>query len=208
MIEKIHYTKPSITELEIEWATKAAATGWGERCYDCITDFEERFKQHLGVKYAHATSSCTGATHLGLAALGITTGDEVILADINWIAVASPITYLGAKPVFVDVLPDTWCLDPAKVEEAITPKTKAIVAVHVYGNLCDMRRLREIADRHGLWLPGSRIPVAPESYLREVRPDYVVLFPWNIRDELESQLAYIRDWGGKFVTAVPELKVL
>ncbi|WP_239519646.1 DegT/DnrJ/EryC1/StrS family aminotransferase, partial [Stenotrophomonas maltophilia] len=72
--------------------------------------------------------------HMGLAALGIGAGDEVILADTNWIATASPITYVGATPVFVDILPDTWCLDPALVEAAITPRTKAIIATHLYGN--------------------------------------------------------------------------
>lgn len=149
---KIHYTKPSITEREIQYATEAAAVGWGERCYDSIYEFENRFKNHLGVKYAHATSSCTGALHMGYAAIGLKPGDEVIVGDINWLACAAAITYLGAKPVFVDVLPDTWCVDPDKVEEAITPKTKAIVAVHLYGNLCDMNRLREIADKHKLAL--------------------------------------------------------
>ena len=151
-MNRIHYVKPSITELEVQYATEAALVGWGERCYEYIYEFEKRFREHLGVKYAHATSSCTGATHLGLAAIGIEPGDEVILGDINWIASCSPMTYLGAKPVFVDVLPDTWCLDPKKTEAAITPKTKAIVAVHLYGNLCEMDALRDIAKRHHLCL--------------------------------------------------------
>lgn len=87
-----------------------AANGWGEHCYEYITRFEEAFRQHLGVKHSIATSSCTGALHMGLAALGIGPGDEVILADINWIASAAPITHLGAHPVFVDVLPDSGAL--------------------------------------------------------------------------------------------------
>jgi perosamine synthetase len=149
---RIHYTKPSITELEIGYATDAAANGWGERCYDYIHRFEQQFRQHLGVRYAIATSSGTGALHMGMAGLGIGTGDEVILGDINWIASAAPITYLGAKPVLVDVLADSWCLDPAAVEAAITPRTKAIMAVHLYGNLCDMDALAAIAKRHGLHL--------------------------------------------------------
>ena len=147
---KIFYTKPSITDLEIRYATDAAANGWGERCYEYIARFERLFCQHLGVKHAIATSSCTGAMHLGLAALGVSSGDEVILGDTNWIASAAPITYLGAKPVFVDVMPDTWCLDPAKVEEAITPRTKAIIAVHIYGNVCDMASLLQIGAKHGI----------------------------------------------------------
>lgn len=150
MKTRILYTKPSITELEVRYATDAAANGWGEQCYAYINRFEELFRQHLGVNYALATSSCTGALHMGMAALGIGSGDEVILADTNWIATASPIVHLGAKPVFVDILPDSWCIDPDKAEAAITPRTKAIVAVHVYGNLCDMDRLFVIGEKHGL----------------------------------------------------------
>jgi len=149
-MSRIYYTKPSITDLEIRYATDAAANGWGGRCYEYIARFEELFRYHLGVKHAIATSSCTGAMHMGLAALGIDPGDEVILGDINWIASAAPITYLGATPVLVDVLPQTWCIDPVKAEAAITPRTKAIIAVHLYGNLCDMDALREIGDRHGI----------------------------------------------------------
>jgi len=147
---RIYYTKPSITEKEVEYATDAARNGWGERCYEYINRFEEAFKEHLGVKYAIATSSCTGALHMGLAALGVGPNDEVILADANWIASAAPITYLGAKPIFVDILPDSWCINPKMVEAAISPRTKAIVAVHLYGNLCDMDRLLALGEKHGI----------------------------------------------------------
>jgi len=147
---RIYYTKPSITEREIRYATDAAAHGWGDRCYEYIHRFESAFRRHLGVKHAIATSSCTGALHLGLSALDVGPGDEVILADINWIASAAPITYLGATPVFVDVLPDTWCINPACIESAVTPRTKAIIAVHLYGNLCDMDALLAIGARHGI----------------------------------------------------------
>jgi perosamine synthetase len=150
MKQRIHYTKPSITELEIEYANDAVRNGWGDRCYEYIVRFEEAFKKHLGVKYAIATSSCTGALHMGMAALGIGPGDEVIMADTNWIASAAPVVHLGAKPIFVDILPDSWCLDPDRVEEAITPKTKAILAVHIYGNLCEMDRLIEIGAKYGI----------------------------------------------------------
>lgn len=151
-MSKIFYTKPSITEMEIAYATDAARNGWGDQCYDYIHRFEDLFKKHLDVGFAMATSSCTGAMHMGLSALGIGRDDEVILADINWIASAAPITYLGAKPVFVDILPDTWCIDPAKIEEVITPKTKAIIAVHLYGNLCEMDTIVKIAKKHNLYV--------------------------------------------------------
>lgn len=148
--KQIYYTKPSITEKEVQYATDAARNGWGEHCYEYITRFEEAFKTHLGVKYTIATSSCTGALHMGFAALGIGHGDEVIMADTNWIATAAPIVHLGAKPVFVDILPDSWCIDPKLAEAAITPRTKAIIAVHLYGNLCDMDRLLAVGKRHGI----------------------------------------------------------
>lgn len=108
MKPRILYTKPSITEREVAYATDAAANGWGDRCYEYIERFESLFKTHLGVKHAIATSSCTGALHMGLAALGIGPGDEVILADTNGVASVAPITYLGATPILVDILTDTW----------------------------------------------------------------------------------------------------
>ena len=150
MKSRILYTKPSITEREVGYATDAAANGWGERCYDYINRFEESFRTHLGVKYAISTSSCTGALHMGMAGLEIGPGDEVILAETNWVATVAPIVHLGATPVFVDILADSWCLDPARVEAAITRRTKAIVAVHLYGNLCDMDALLAISNRHGI----------------------------------------------------------
>lgn len=150
MKPRIPYTKPSITEREVALATDAAQNGWGERCYEYIGRFERAFEGHLGVKHAIATSSCTGALHLGLAALGVGPGDEVVLADTNWIATAAPIVHLGATPVFVDVLPDSWCIDPEEAEAAITERTKAIVAVHLYGNVCAMDRLLDIGRRRGI----------------------------------------------------------
>jgi perosamine synthetase len=150
MTPRIPYTKPSITNREIDYATDAAANGWGEHCYDYINKFEAAFCAHLGAKYAIATSSCTGALQMGLAALGVGPGDEVILADTNWIASCAPIVHLGASPVFVDVLASTWCIDPDKAAAAITPRTRAIMPVHVYGNLCDMHALLDLGERFGL----------------------------------------------------------
>jgi len=139
-LSQIFYAKPSITQKEIDYATDAATNGWGPRCYEYITRFENLYKEHLGISYAIATSSCTGAMHR----------DEVIVADINWIASAAAVTYLGAKVVLVDVLPDTWCIDPKEVEKAITKKTKAIIAVHIYGNLCELDELFNIGKKYNI----------------------------------------------------------
>ena len=140
----IYYTKPSITHREVEYASDAALSGWGSRCYEYIDRFEHKFKEHLDIKHAIATSSCTGALTLGLTGLGVGPGDEVILADTNWIASAAPIVHLGARPIFVDILPDSWCIDPEHIRQAISPRTKAIIAVHLYGNLCNMDQILEI----------------------------------------------------------------
>ena len=150
MSKTIPINKPSITELEISYVNDAIANGWGEQCYDYIHRFEKDFAKYQHTNHALATSSCTGAIHLALMALGVKADDEVIIPEITWIASAEPILYIGAKPVFVDVLESTWCLDPQKIEEAITPKTKAIIVVHIYGNLCNMNEIMAIAKKHNL----------------------------------------------------------
>jgi perosamine synthetase len=148
--KRIPINQPSISELEISYVNDAIRNGWGSKCYDYIHRFEHQFAAFQDSKHALATSSCTGAIHIALMALGVRPGDEVIVPEITWIASVEPILYIGAKPVFVDVLPDTWCIDPVRVEEAITPKTKAIIPVHVYGNLCEMDAIMEIAKRNNL----------------------------------------------------------
>lgn len=147
---RIPLSRPSISDLEVEFAADAARSGWGDRCYDYIERFEKAFAAHIGVEYAIATSSCTGALHMGLAALGIGPGDEVILADANWVATAAPVLHLGAHPVFVDILESTWCIDPVAARAAISPRTRAIIAVHLYGNLCDMDALLALGREFGI----------------------------------------------------------
>lgn len=152
MIKNIAYAKPSIGELEKKYVCDAIENGWGEKCYDYIYKFQDSYKNYLGVKHAIATSSCTGALHIALKALGIKAGDEVIVPDATWIASVAPITYLCAKPIFVDVLESTWCIDQKEIEKAITPKTKAIIAVHIYGNMCEMDEIMAIAKKYNLYV--------------------------------------------------------
>lgn len=151
-MKPILYAKPSITELEITLVGDAIRNGWGPRCNDYLLRFEDGFRQHIGIPCAMATSSCTGALHLALAALGVGPGDEVIVPDITWIASVSPIVHLGATPVLVDVLADSWCIDPDRAEEAITDRTKAVICVHLYGNLCELDRLSKICHDRGIAL--------------------------------------------------------
>jgi perosamine synthetase len=148
--KQIPINKPSITQIEINYVNDAITNGWGEKCYDYIYRFQNQFSKYQETNYALATSSCTGAIHLALMALGVEADDEVIVPEITWIASVEPVLYIGAKPVFVDVLEDTWCIDPVKIEAAITPKTKAIIVVHLYGNVCDMDAIMGIAKKHNL----------------------------------------------------------
>jgi dTDP-4-amino-4,6-dideoxygalactose transaminase len=113
-------------------------------------DFEGRFSDYLGTKHALAVTSCTGAMHMALTALDIGAGDEVITTPMTFIATATAILEAGAKPVFVDVEPDTGNIDVECIEAAITPKTKAILPVHLYGMMVDMRAVRAVADQHKL----------------------------------------------------------
>ncbi len=152
MRNRISYVKPSITHLEIEKVTEAATSGWGANYNTYIREFENNFSNKVGSQFSIATSSCTGALHLGLVGLGIGEGDEVILADSNWVATLAPLHYLGAKPVFVDIREDTWCIDASLIRARITTKTKAIIATHLYGNLCDMDSLSAIAEEFNLFL--------------------------------------------------------
>jgi dTDP-4-amino-4,6-dideoxygalactose transaminase len=115
-----------------------------------VADFEENFAKYVGGKYAVGASSGTSALHLGLAALGIGPGDEVITATNTFIATTEAIMHAGAKAVLVDVEDDTLLIDPDKVEAAITPRTKAIIPVHLYGQPVDMKVMLDIASRHSL----------------------------------------------------------
>ncbi len=118
----------------------------GER----VAEFEKHLSEYLHVPYSVGLTSCTAALHLALLALGIGPGDEVITTPMTFIATATSIMHTGAVPVFVDVEPATGLIEPARIEAAITPRTRAILPVHLYGQMCDMRAIRAIADRHGL----------------------------------------------------------
>src|ERR1700730_4018251 len=117
---------------------------------DAVSEFEARFAACLGVRHVLGVTSGTGALHMALLALDIGAGDEVITTPMSFVATATAILEAGATPVFVEVEPDNGNLDAPGVKPAIPPRTKAILPVHLYGLMCDMRALKTIADRHGL----------------------------------------------------------
>lgn len=155
---------PSITQKEIDYVNDALINGWNVHWGDYIKRFEKSFAEYIGVKHAMTTSSCTGALHLALVALGIGEGDEVIVPDISWVATASVVRYVGAEPVFADVKSDSWCIDPESIEERISNKTKAIIPVHLYGHPADMDAILRIAKKYDLKVVEDAAPSIGAEY--------------------------------------------
>jgi perosamine synthetase len=137
---------------EKKYVNDCLESGWISSAGKYVEMFERAFAEFCEVRHAIACCNGTVALHLALVSLGITVGDEVIVPTLTFVATANVVTYCGAKPVFVDSEADTWNLDPVQVEAKITPRTKAIIAVHLYGHPAKMRELREIARRHNLFL--------------------------------------------------------
>ncbi|MEO8391621.1 MAG: DegT/DnrJ/EryC1/StrS family aminotransferase [Chloroflexota bacterium] len=137
---------------EAAYVADCIQTGWVSSGGAYIDRFEEMFSAYCGMPYGVAVTSGTTALHLALTALGIGAGDEVIIPDFTLIVSANVVIQVGARPVLIDADPQTWCMDAAQIEAKITPATKAIMAVHLYGHPCDMVALKAIAERHNLYL--------------------------------------------------------
>lgn len=151
MKNNIPITKPYFDDNEIRLLAECLNSGWVTQG-PMTEKFEDLFKEEHPCKYAVSTTSCTAALHIALLALGIHTGDEVIVPAFTWITSASCVEYVGADVRFVDVEKETMNIDPNKIEEAITSKTKAIIAVHLFGNPAKMDEIMEIAHRHNLYV--------------------------------------------------------
>lgn len=149
---KLELDAPNVGDLEKEYLNKTIDSGFISTFGPNVPKFEKIFADYVDMKMAVSTQSGTAALHVALHELGIGEGDEVIAPALTFIATVNPVMYVGAQPVFVDVDVETWNIDPQKIEESITKRTKAIIPVHLYGNPCAMNAIMDIADKHNLYV--------------------------------------------------------
>ncbi len=142
--------KPWLPGNEKKYVQEAMETEWISSQGKYIEKFEQEFAKFCGASYGVCCTSCYAALHLACLAIGLKKGDEVIVPTFTMLAPLTAIIQTGAKPVLVDADPETYCIDVNKIEEKITPRTKAIIPVHIYGHPCDMDRILEIANKHNL----------------------------------------------------------
>jgi len=144
--------EPWIGNLELEYVVECVKSTWISSIGEYITKFEDGFSDFCGVKYGVSCSNGTSALHLALSALDIGKGDEAIMPALTFIATANAVTYTGTKAVFVDSDPNTWNIDPERIEEHISKNTKVIIPVHLYGHPAEMGAICDIAEDHGLYV--------------------------------------------------------
>ena len=192
---------PYINERELEYGLDAIKNGWNHHHSDYIAKFENAMAQYCGTKFALATSSCTGAMHLTLVAMGITYGDEVIVPETTWVATATAVCYTGAKPIFCDVDKKTWTMCPKSLESKITSKTKAIMPVHIYGHPCDMDPIMAIAKKYNLKV----IEDAAQSLGSEYNGRRTASFGDAGCFSFQGAKAVVTGEGGMFLTSDEEL---
>jgi len=144
--------EPFLNGNELKYVTDAVSSGWISSAGKYVSEFEKQFAAYCDCKYGVAVCNGTVSLHLALAALGIGKGDEVIIPTFTMIASAFAVCYTGATPVFVDADKDTWNIDVTKIEEKITSKTKAIMPVHIFGQMCEMDKIEAIAKKHNLFI--------------------------------------------------------
>ena len=163
-LPRIPVAQPVLDGREFEYVKECFDTNWIASNGPFVERFERQFADYCGVKHAIAANNGTTALHLALAGLGVGEGDEVIVPTLTYIATANTVKYCNASPVFVDNDPRTLNIDPAAIERAITPRTKGIIPVHLYGHPADMDPIREIAAAHGLFVLEDAAEATGASY--------------------------------------------
>jgi perosamine synthetase len=160
---EIPLANPDLNGNEAKYAVEAIQSGWiGTGPF--LKRFEAEYAQLCGARAAIACANGTVALHLALRGLDLQPGDEVIVPSFTYVATANAVRYCGAEPVFVDVDPETWCIDPQKLEEAITPRTKGVIPVHLFGHPADMDPINRLAGVYGLWVVEDAAEAALARY--------------------------------------------
>ena len=149
---RLPVAEPAVGEKELQYVSECVLSGWISSAGKFVTRFERMFAEFCGTEYAVAVSNGTVALHLALTTLGIGPGDEVIVPALTFAATANAVLYAGATPVFADITSDTWTIDPQAISECISPRTKAIIPVHLYGHPADMDPILTLASQHNLFV--------------------------------------------------------
>lgn len=149
---KLELDAPEVGDIEKKQIAETIDSGFVSTYGPYVGKFEKEIAGYLNTDVTISTQSGTAAIHMALYELGIGRGDEVIVPSLTFVASVNPVLYVGAKPIFVDVDPLTWVMDPSKLESKITKKTKAIIPVHLYGNPCHMESIMKIADKNGVFV--------------------------------------------------------
>ena len=150
--EGFPFSSPDLSGNEEAYVRDAMRSTWISSTGEYVNRFERDFAEAVGTRTATTVANGTVALHLAMLAHGVGSADEVIVPSMTYIATANAVRYQGATPVFADVDPDTWCISPESIESVITPRTRGIVVVHLYGHPADMDAINDIAARHGLWV--------------------------------------------------------
>lgn len=149
---RIPIAAPDLSGNEQAYVLQAVQSTWNSSAGEFLTRFEREFAAACETRFALGTNNGTTALHPALETLGLGDGDEVLVPSMTYIATVNAVSYCRARPVFIDIDPDTWCIDPGRLEAAITPRTKGIIPVHLLGHPADMDAINAVAARHDLWV--------------------------------------------------------
>jgi perosamine synthetase len=165
---RIPIAGPWITDKEIRYVSEAVTNGWYANSAKYQSEFEQAFAAFTGRRYGVALPSCTAGLHLALLALDIGPGDEVIVPDVTWIATSAPVSYVGATPVFADFDAASWCITADSIKAVLTPRTKAVIVVDLYGNMPDLDPILELCREHNVAVIEDAAEAAGATY--KLRP--------------------------------------
>jgi perosamine synthetase len=201
-VPRIPLAAPDLSGNELAYVTDAVRSSWISSIGPYVERFEEEFASVCGARVALSVCNGTAALHIALLALGAGPGDEIIVPSLTYVATANAVRYTGAEPIFADVDRATWCLDPESVAAAVTPRTRGIVAVHLYGHPADMDELGAVASRHDLWV----VEDAAEAHLATYKSRPVGSLGRMATFSFYGNKPFTSGEGGAVTTDPPELE--